>query len=60
MSLRSSFPGSGCIYSNVRKMVKNCRGNPPALAGLPMLRAATGGRPYKILFGSNLSGLGKL
>jgi len=36
-------------------MVINCRGNPP---WLPILRAATGGRPYNILFGSGLSGLG--
>jgi hypothetical protein len=39
----------------VRKMVINCRGNPP---WLPILRAATGGRPYNILLGSGLSGLG--
>jgi hypothetical protein len=39
-------------------MVTNCRGNPPAMAGLPILRAATGGRPYNNLFGSGLSGLG--
>jgi A/G-specific adenine glycosylase len=36
-------------------MARNCRGNPP---WLPILRAATGGRPYNILFGSGLSGLG--
>jgi hypothetical protein len=36
-------------------MATNCRGNPP---WLPILRAATGGRPYNILFGSGLSGLG--
>jgi hypothetical protein len=35
-------------------MVTNCRGNPP---WLPILRAATGGRPYHILFGSGLAGL---
>jgi hypothetical protein len=28
------------------------------MAGLPILRAATGGRPYNILLGSSLSGLG--
>ena len=36
-------------------MVANCRGNPP---WLPILRAATGGGPYHILFGSGLIGLG--
>jgi len=39
----------------VRNMVTNCRGNPP---WLPFLRAAKGGRPYNILFGSGLSGSG--
>jgi hypothetical protein len=37
-------------------MVSNCRGNP---AWLPILRAATSGRPYKFLFGSGYAGLGK-
>ena len=36
-------------------MVTNCRGNPP---WLPILRAATGGRPYKFLFGSGYAGFG--
>jgi hypothetical protein len=36
-------------------MVSNCRGNP---AWLPILRAATSGRPYKFLFGSGLAGVG--
>ena len=35
-------------------MVTNCRGNPP---WLPILRAATGGRPCHFLFGSGLAGL---
>jgi len=39
----------------VREMVTNCRGNP---LWLPILRAATGGRPYNFLFGSGLPGLG--
>ena len=37
----------------VRKMVTNCRGNP---AWLPILRAATSGRPYNIPFGSGFAG----
>jgi hypothetical protein len=36
-----------------RKIITNCRGNPP---WLPFLRAATGGRPYNILLGSGLAG----
>jgi hypothetical protein len=36
-------------------MVTNCRGNP---AWLPILRAATQGRPYNILFGFAYAGLG--
>jgi len=39
----------------VRKTVTNCKSNPP---WLPILRAATGGRPYKFLFGSGYAGLG--
>jgi hypothetical protein len=39
----------------VRKMVTNGRGNP---AWLPILRAATSGRPDNILFGAGLAGLG--
>ncbi len=39
-----------------RKMVRNCRGNP---AWLPILRAATSGGRYIILFGSGYAGLGK-
>jgi hypothetical protein len=35
------------------KMVTNCRGNP---AWLPILRAATWGRPYNILFVSGYAG----
>jgi hypothetical protein len=38
-----------------RKKVTNCRGNPP---WLPILRAATGGRPYNIFSSSGLAGLG--
>jgi hypothetical protein len=38
-------------------VVTNCRGNPP---WLPILRAATGGRPYNILFGSGSARLGIL
>ena len=42
-------------------MLTNCRGNPPAMAGLPILRAVPPrreGRPYNNRFGSGLSGLG--
>ena len=42
----------------VRKMVTICRSNPPAMAGLPILRAATGGRPYNTLFGTGHGSLG--